>query len=43
MPDPAPWHAILPVPPQHSYHTRPPLSVRMRCAERYCLTEYATR
>lgn len=34
------WNDILPTPPQHSYHTRPPVDVLMRCAEKYSLERY---
>jgi hypothetical protein len=34
------WTDILPTPPQHSYHTRPPVAVLMRCAEKYDLERY---
>jgi len=38
----SPWHDILPAPPQHGYHTRPPVGVLMRCAERYDIESYTS-
>lgn len=43
MPDPSPWHEVLPRPARHGYNTPQTTAhtgVLMRCAERYSLTDY---